>query len=193
MRGLRDYTRSQKVVHWLMALAIMLDLFVAQKFGGVMKEWDRLESRSDHATLGTVMAILFLVRLVLRWRHGAPSLPSSMSPWQVRAAHWGHGLLYFFVGFLILSGILTALSAAQPILVFGAFDITMAKAGSLLASAGSTFDDLRWFHEFATNMVIALIVIHVTAAFYHWLIAKDETTQRMLRFWSGSRTTEDSN
>ena len=29
-----DYLRSQKIIHWLMAVAIILDLIVAQKFEG---------------------------------------------------------------------------------------------------------------------------------------------------------------
>ena len=45
-----DYTKTQKIIHWLMAIIIMLDLNVAQKFGGNMELWDRLESRADHAT-----------------------------------------------------------------------------------------------------------------------------------------------
>jgi hypothetical protein len=39
-----DYSVGRKVVHWLMA-AFMLDLVVAQKFGGLMTELNRFESR----------------------------------------------------------------------------------------------------------------------------------------------------
>ena len=38
-----DYLKTQKIIHWLMAIIIMLDLNVAQKFGGNMELWDRLE------------------------------------------------------------------------------------------------------------------------------------------------------
>ena len=53
-----DYLRAQKVIHWLMAIVIMLDLNVAQKFGGDMELWDRLESRVDHATAGLIVTFL---------------------------------------------------------------------------------------------------------------------------------------
>ena len=62
----RDYSVGQKVVHWLMSILIVLDLFVAQKFGRVMEDWNRLESRIDHASVGMTVATLFLVRLYLR-------------------------------------------------------------------------------------------------------------------------------
>ena len=41
-----------------MAIAIMIDLNVAQKFGGEMELWDRLESRADHATMGLIITFL---------------------------------------------------------------------------------------------------------------------------------------
>ena len=60
-----DYLRAQKVIHWLMAIVIMLDLNVAQKFGGDMELWDRLESRVDHATAGLIVTFLFILRIFL--------------------------------------------------------------------------------------------------------------------------------
>ena len=96
-----DYLKSQKIIHWLMAIAIMIDLRVAQKFGGEMELWDRLESRADHATMGLIITFLFLLRILLRYRYGAPSLPSSMPKWQVTAAQIGHYGLYFLMGTLM--------------------------------------------------------------------------------------------
>ncbi len=176
--GALDYSVGQKIVHWLMAILITLDLFVAQKFGNPLELADRLESRADHGSLGTIVAVLFVIRLYLRWRHGAPPLPGTMSPWQTTAARWGHGALYFLIGFLIFSGVATAVNATAPIPLFGSFDITLGQVDD------TTFIFLRQFHEFATQAVIALVAIHVLAALYHWLIAGDDTTQKMLKFWS---------
>jgi cytochrome b561 len=50
-----DYLGSQKIIHWLMAVAIILDLIIAQKFGGEMGLWDRLKSRADHATMNLIV------------------------------------------------------------------------------------------------------------------------------------------
>jgi cytochrome b561 len=172
-----DYSVAQKVIHWLMAIFLTLDLFVAQKFGDVMEEFDRLDSRADHSSMGTIIAILFVIRLFLPYRNGAPALPSSMPDWQVKLAGLVHFLLYFFIGFLILSGVATAINATDPINLFGAIDITIGQ------SDGATFDFIRQFHEFATIAVIALIVVHVLAAFYHLFMTSDKTTQKMAKFW----------
>ena len=50
-----EYTVIQKALHWLMAGIIMLDLFIAQKFGNFMELPDRLESRVDHSTMGLIV------------------------------------------------------------------------------------------------------------------------------------------
>ena len=46
------------------------------------------------------------------------------------------------------------------------------------------FNFVRGIHEFATNAIIALIVIHILAALYHHFIVKDETTKNMAKFWT---------
>ena len=173
-----DYAVSQKVLHWLMALLIMLDLVVAQKFGDYMEQWDRLASRSDHASLGTILTLLFVIRIVIRLKHGAPPLSSEMTQWQTTLARWAHGLFYFLIGLLILSGIATAINAADPITLFGAWDITIGQVNE------ETFAALRPIHEFTTNALIALIVLHFIAALYHQFIIRDASTINMLKFWS---------
>ena len=176
-----DYSIPQKIIHWLMAFLICLDLFIAQKLGGLMEEWDRLESRSDHATVGTIVAVLFVLRIWFRGRHGAADLPSGMADWQIYAAKIGHWALYFFMGLLIASGLVTAMNAASPIALFGQVDVTIGRTDE------DFFQTVRVVHEFATKAMIALIVVHVLAALYHQFVAKDDSTVKMLRFWSSSR------
>jgi cytochrome b561 len=176
---MQDYKIIQKTIHWLMAFAIMLDLNVAQKFGGEMELWDRLESRADHATMGLIITFLFLLRIFLRYRYGAPSLPSSMPKWQVTAAQIGHYGLYFLMGALMLTGIISANFASDPIMVFSSYDLAFANHNDDL------FLIVRGIHEFCTNAIIALIAVHILAALYHHFIVKDVTTINMLKFWKG--------
>ena len=173
-----DYLRIQKIIHWLMSILIMLDLVIAQKFGGDMELWDRLESRVDHATAGMIVAFLFILRIILRYRYGAPSLPSTMPVWQTYMAKAGHYGLYFLMGLLIISGITTANFTTDPIVVFGLINL------SSEVNNVEMFNLIRGVHEFATNAIIALISIHILAATYHHFIAKDDTTKNMLKFWT---------
>ena len=173
-----DYLRIQKIIHWLMSILIMLDLVIAQKFGGDMELLDRLESRVDHATAGMIVAFLFILRIILRYRYGAPSLPSTMPVWQTYMAKAGHYGLYFLMGLLIISGITTANFTTDPIIVFGLINL------SSEVNNVEMFNLIRGVHEFATNAIIALISIHILAAIYHHFIVKDDTTKNMLKFWT---------
>lgn len=177
-----DYRVAQKVVHWLMALAIMFDLFVAQKFGDVMTDADRFESRSDHATVGTIVTLLLLIRIYLRWKHGVPALPQSMPNWQKMLAHLAHWGLYLLIAGLVTTGILSAMSASSVVAPFGLFTY-----GDGTGDA-ATFLFIRGFHEFATNAIIALIAIHIVAALYHGVFVRDGVTGKMLKFWRSERT-----
>ena len=83
-----DYAVTQKVLHWLMALLIMLDLIIAQKFGGEMADWDRFASRSDHASVGITIAVLLVLRLysvgATAHRPCPPICPIGKSNWRMR-------------------------------------------------------------------------------------------------------------
>ena len=171
-----DYTVIQKALHWLMAGIIMLDLFVAQKFGNTMGIADRLESRVDHSTMGLLVLSLFIIRLVLRFIYGAPKEDVASPVWQVWLAKLAHGLLYVLMGLLVASGLLTAMSATSPIEIVGVFDITFGRVNDTL------FDFVRQFHEFFTEVMIGLIVIHVVAALYHQFIRRDNLLLKMLKF-----------
>ena len=176
-----DYLKSQKIIHWLMAAAIMIDLNVAQKFVGEMQLLDRLESRADHATMGLIITFLLVLRIILRSRYGAPSLPNSMSKWQIIAAQAGHYGLYILMGTLVMTGIISAIYASDPILVFNSYDLAFANHND------NAFRIVRGIHEFCTNAIIALIFIHILAAIYHHFVLKDSTTSNMSKFWTTKR------
>ncbi|AMO72015.1 cytochrome b [Sphingorhabdus sp. M41] len=176
-----DYSIGQKILHWLIALAIMLDLFIAQKFAGIMADSDRFESRSDHASLGTIVAILFVIRLYLRWRNGAPALPTDMALWQKKLSHYAHSALYILIGTLIVTGIGSAINANSVVSPFGLFALG---DGS---GSGFIFYFFRGLHELATNLIIALILLHILGALYHLIIVRDGVTGRMLQFWKSDK------
>ena len=137
----------------------------------------RDRSRADHATMGLIITFLLFLRIFLRYRYGAPSLPSSMSKWQVFAAQAGHYGLYILMGALVLTGIVSATFASDPIIVFGSYDLAFANHNL------NFFLIIRGIHEFCTNAIIALILIHILAAIYHHFILKDNTTSNMSKFW----------
>ena len=179
-----DYFKTQKIIHWLMAIIIMLDLNVAQKFGGDMELLDRLESRVDHATAGLIVTVLFILRMILRYRYGAPELPATMPKWQLISAKAGHYGLYILMAGLIITGIISASFASDTIMIFGSYDL------AFFTHNENLFSIIRNVHEFCTNAIITLIIIHILAALYHHFVAKDQTTLNMTKFWTSKTQTD---
>ncbi len=172
-----DYRVSQKIIHWLMAILIMLDLFVAQKFGGEMMTADRIASRSDHSSMGLIITILFVLRIFLRLKHGAPPLPTDLPAWHKLGAKLGHLGLYLLIGSLIITGMLSAVNANSAVEPFGLFAYGDGQGSEAF------FTKVRWFHELTTKLIIGLIVIHILAAFHH-ILRKDGVGINMLKFWT---------
>jgi len=167
------YHFPQKLIHWLMAVLITLDLVVARKFGGDMALWDRLESRIDHASLNLVVMGLFLLRVYLRQKHGAPAALVSMPNWQVNLSKLTHLAIYFLMASLFVTGLITAMHATDPLLAFGVYDLTLGKTDEVL------FQFVRQFHELSTQVMIALIALHVAAALFHQVFLRDQVMSRM--------------
>lgn len=177
MNNSTGYTVAQKVVHWLMAMFLLIDLTVAQQFGGDFPLADRLQNREGHAAVGTIILTLFLIRIYLRRKNGAPALPASAPSWQSGLARLTHIGFYFLLAIVIATGVYAGMNVTAPLNWFGAVDI---------AVAGNTseehFQSVRVFHEWATKALIAMIVLHVLAAIYH-LVLRDGRTTAMLAFW----------
>ena len=78
---------------------------------------------------------------------------------------------------LVASGFATGMNAASPLPLFGQLVITIGQPNEEMLQL------IRPVHEFATNAMIVLIVIHIAAALYHQFVARDDSTSRMLKFW----------
>ena len=173
-----DYKVSQKIIHALMALCICLDLFIANKFGHEMASLDRLESRGDHSSMGIIITVLLIIRLAMRLSYGAPPLPAGMTPVQVTAAKLAYGFMYFAMLGLVTTGVITGLNATDPIIVFKSAELNIGNLDE------GQFQFVRQFHGFFTNAMLTLIVVHIAAAMYHSFVLKDDSTRRMLKFWT---------
>ena len=101
-----------------------------------------------------------------------------MPNWQVISAKAGHYGLYLLMAMLIITGILSAIFTAEPIVVFGLLNL------SSEVQNGEMFSLIRGIHEFSTNAIILLIIIHIVAALYHHFVIKDRTTINMMKFWT---------
>ena len=94
-----------------------------------MAEADHIESRGDYSILGMIVAALLVARVTVRLAHGSPPKRRGISLTQVRAAKYGS--LYPVVTGLVVTLLLTALNATNPIVIFQSVTLSIGNVGGL--------------------------------------------------------------
>lgn len=180
------YTRLAIVLHWLIALAIVLQLASGLWMTDAIKDNETKALAYSiyqwHKALGLSVLVLSLLRLGWRLSHRAPPLPGHMPLWEKWAAHASHFMLYvFMIGVPLLGWAMVSSSPfGLPTMFFGLFewphipwltDIEDKKAVSHL------FEE---WHELAAFALLALLVLHIAAALKHHIIDRDDVLTRMV-------------
>ena len=89
----KRFTAWQRLLHWLMAICILAMLFIGVGMVSTIKPI-YLTLVSIHKPLGIAILVLALIRLALRLRYGAPSLPVDLPEPMKLAAEGSHYALY---------------------------------------------------------------------------------------------------
>jgi cytochrome b561 len=96
------YTKPAIILHWAIAALLLANLTVGFLFDYVPK--DALRPLIDtHKSFGITVIGLGVLRLLWRATHTPPPMPA-YAPWERRAAHAVHWLLYGFIFLVPLSG-----------------------------------------------------------------------------------------
>ncbi len=150
------YSGLQIALHWGIAVLIPLAWLSS---GGAQAARDALEKGGaapafvPHVGFGLVSLALVVLRLAIRLRRGAPAAPGVPGSLQVRAADWGHRLIYFLMIAVPLGGIS---------IWFGGMD-----NGAI--------------HGLFANVLMIVVLGHALMAIYHQYIVKDGLIGRMMK------------
>lgn len=170
------YTGVAKFLHWAIAILIIMMLVFGQGFDDPKTEAEMAFSLRGHSTLGFTAIGLILLRILWRIGHPTPKLPETVSPLQAKASKLSHLLLYALMIYVPMMGLYTAAAHEMAVMPFGAFDLR--EALSFLGN--DNFEGRRFLHEIGTWLLIALLAVHIAAAFLHQFIQKDGVLGRML-------------
>ena len=168
------YTRTAIALHWLLALGLLGLLALGAIMTSLPFSPARLKLYNWHKWAGIVVLALSIVRLAWRLTHRPPA-DVAMPVWQQRVAHAMHGLLYLLFLAVPLVGWAYSSAAGFPVVLFGLWPLPdFVTADRLLA------ETLKSLHGTLAWALLALIVVHVAAAFKHQLVDRDGLLQRML-------------
>lgn len=151
------YTRFQIILHWLIALLILMQYLFHERmeaaYEAVQKGGDG--SGGDiHALTGVTILVLAIIRIALKVRRGSPELPADEPAWQKMAAHATHGILYLLMLAVPLTG---------------------------MAAWGGGIEAAAEVHGLLTGLLLIVFALHFAAALYHRFILKSGVMERMLR------------
>ena len=159
------YNRTARVLHWLLALLLLGQLV----FGWWLEEVPRNSALRGyvvnlHKSVGILIGLLVLARLVWRLRHGAPALPDCVPRWQRKLAAASHRLLYGLMLLVPLAGYLASNFSKYGVKFFNAI---------LLPPWGpedkQLYTLLNQTHKVAVVLLVILVAVHVAAALVHAL------------------------
>jgi len=158
-------------LHWILAVLIIAALALGALVMVKIPNSDpmKLEALRSHMIGGSLIAVLMLVRLVVRMRTEHPATPSAGNPVLDRLAWASHRLLYVAVLGQAASGVMMALQTGLPGIVFG--------GGAL--PADFWVYPIRTVHYLFSRTLMALIALHVAGALYHTLVLRDGLLRRM--------------
>lgn len=173
MMQARDrYTQTARLLHWSMAIPIVVLLLLGERTMGSHDAW---LLPTLHASAGFLLLLLVAIRIWWRWKHRPPA-PLSKSRWETAASRAAHLALYAAMIFIPLTGWLAYTEHVRR-----SFGVPPA---SLFGLRIPLLPDLgiNWhlIHNWGGKLVLALIALHAAAAFKHHFYDRDDTLRRML-------------
>ncbi|MGE5320152.1 MAG: cytochrome b [Hyphomicrobiaceae bacterium] len=174
MTSVMRYSTPAIVLHWLVALLI----FAAFPLGLYMADLpfspEKLKLFSYHKWIGVSVFMLAVFRVTWRLTHMPPPLPASVAAWQRRASVIVHGLLYLLILVVPISGWLMSSAKGVQTVWFGVLPLP-----DLIGKDKALGRQLAEVHETLNYTMLALVVVHVSAALQHHFIERQPFLQRM--------------
>ncbi len=173
------YTGTAKLLHWLLALALIAALGMGLYMVSLSFSPLRLKLYNWHKWLGVSILALSLLRLGWRLTHRPPVLPTAlqtaMPAWQQAAHRATHYALYALFFAVPLLGWAYSSAAGFPIVFLGLVPLP-----DWVPTSASLAELLKPLHQWSTYTLAAFIVLHIAAALKHHFIDRDGLLQRML-------------
>lgn len=178
------YTGVAIAFHWIIAVLMIVNVALAWAWPIAPDEAVR-PLINNHKSIGITVLALVTMRLLWRLTHRPPALPESHKPWEKRAAHTAHMVLYVVMFALPLSGWIMdsawEKAADNPNFWFGLFEwprlgFIMSMDAVAKKEVHGVFHEV---HEIAGFILYFLVVVHIAGALKHQLIDKDRELARM--------------
>lgn len=170
------YTGMAILLHWAIAILVLLGLALALYGSGIESEFGA-SLINLHKLVGLSVLALTILRVGWRLGHRPPPLPRSAPLWQLWLAKTVHVAFYVLLLALPLSGWLltSAFPERHPITIGELAQIPYLPVSTDMALAQTAYE----VHEIGGWLMIILITLHVGAAIKHQFYDRDSILARM--------------
>ena len=170
----KDYDPLTKILHWLVFVLVAAQYAVGEFMPHIGRNAQDTGLIAWHFSLGA--AVLVAIVAALAWRIVHPVPQSDEIPlWQQRLATLTHWILYLLILTMAVLGWAATNYRGWDVKLFGIIPLPAlaAKGDRWAHTAGD-------IHTLLVNVLLALVAVHVLAALYHHVIARDRVLKRML-------------
>ena len=165
-------------LHWVIVLLVLTQFAVGPYAADLPVGIERLKLLTFHKSIGITVFTLAILRLLWRLYTPAPALPAGMKPMQRFLAHFSHVALYGLLLTLPVLGWLTSNASNLTVRWFYLFNLP-----NLTGPDRDLARLTRDLHDAGAWCLLALVCLHVAAAFWHEFARRDGVLQRMLPLW----------
>lgn len=183
---IQRYTRTAVVLHWVIALGLVVNVALAWIWPTLLPDEAVRPAIDTHKSIGVTLLGLAILRLLWRFGHPPPPLPTRYQRWEAQASGITHGLLYVVMLGLPLTGWIMDSAwkdaAAHPMHWFGLFEWPRLPWIMALPAA-----EKKQIHDLFGNLhgllgwaLYGLFALHLAGALKHQFLDGERELQRML-------------
>lgn len=169
------YNGVAQSLHWLTVILFLLAVTFALLLPEEPESPAEYLEYSAHQTLGVLIFVVTVLRLLWRSVSQVPALPASIPGWQRLLARTVQYLLYATLIAQPVIGVLMVWTEGGSVTLFGSLTVP-----SLISANEAISEITDELHEIIGWSMIVLAAIHAAAGLMHHFILRDEVLRSML-------------
>lgn len=169
-----SYGIVSKTFHWLLFLMLTAAVIAGNILESMPKGQEKLEFAGTHKSIGLLILMLVLLRLLWRLINVTPQPEEGMTSLQASLAHAMHWSLYALMLAQSVVGILMSQAAGFPVSFFGLFELP-----ALIDKSKPVAEFFHGAHGVIWILLAVAVLGHAGVALHHHFVKKDGVLKRM--------------
>jgi cytochrome b561 len=177
----KQFTAVSRILHWLTVILVFSALFLGFTMVNSLGDYTTLVM--IHKTIGILLLIVVMIRIINRMNHHPPAWPPTVGKLEGRMIIYSEKAMYAMLLAQPLIGWAMVSASGTPVIEFGPLYLPRILPFNL-----TVFAILREAHSVVAYLLLAVIAAHISLVLVHTIILRDGLLSRMT-FRFARRTT----